>query len=77
MKLGRTLAVLGVLLLALATAPPTEGRLRKAEYSRAELESIDLFLVLLLRIARWALAVSLALPVAVPLVFDFAAILLN
>ena len=52
MKLVRSLAVLGVLLLA---APAAEGRLMQAEYSRDELESIDLFLALLLRVARWAL----------------------
>ena len=40
-------------------------------YSRDELESIDLFLALLLRFAAAALAVSLALPVAVPLLVAF------
>ena len=85
-KRSYILAVLGALSLIFAvatTAKAEEGvdrsgavtaavgrRLRPAEYSRDELESIDLFMALLLRIAGVSLGVSLALPVAVPLLVE-------
>ena len=69
------LALLGVLSVVLVAVEAEEERvgrrLRPAAYSRDELESIDLFLALLLRFAAAALAISLALPVAVPLLVAF------
>ena len=88
-KRSYILAVLGALSFIFAvatTAKAEEGversgaaaaavgrRLRPAEYSRDELESIDLFMALLLRVAGVSLGVSLALPVAVPLLLEFIA----
>ena len=79
-KRDEILAVLLVLIVAVATATggvETGRRLRPAEYSRDELESIDLFMVLLLRFAAASLALSLALPVAVPLLVGFISSLFN
>ena len=78
----KTLAIIGLLsvIIVLASSAKEEGvgrRLRPAEYSREELESIDLFMALLLRISAASLAVSLALPVAVPLLFEFISSLIN
>lgn len=44
-------------------------RLHPANFSRDELESVDLFLMLLLRVATFALVFSLALPVIANMAF--------
>jgi hypothetical protein len=54
-------------IIAFASAQLESGRkLRPAEFSREELESIDLFLVLLVRVATFSLAFALALPLVAP-----------
>ena len=88
-KWSKIVAVLGVLSLIIVVAKANEEalersgaaaagrRLRPAEDSRDDLESIDLLLVLLFRIAAASLAASLALPVAVPLLVELISGLFN
>ncbi len=55
-----------------ASAFPPPSPLHPAVYSREELEAVDLFLVVLLRMATFSLALALALPLAIPLVWTLA-----